>query len=291
MARPQPTRTNANNAQNAGPQLGSLQDALKRLKTYSTRSSSTNTDDESYDADREKESAYGGDDDEDDALSPASAAKRGRDVPLPSLTARNLSQRNGTHANGHAKGDSEASETTVHDAQPKAFRGQHLGSQPRDTSTPSVFPSKGFARSSSAGSQRSTFASSRPHPTPGVRREQQSYFDFKSLEEKRLDEDTARTKYWKRFGPYLSERQWATVREDYSANGDAWSHFPHDQARSRAYRWGEDGIAGVSDSKCRLAFAVALWNEKDPILKERMFGVTGHQGARFPCADTISLLL
>jgi hypothetical protein len=83
---------------------------------------------------------------------------------------------------------------------------------------------------------------------------------------------------WKRWGPYLSERQWGTVREDYSDNGDAWSYFSHDQARSRAYKWGEDGIAGLCDDHQRLCFAIALWNEADPILKERMFGLTNAEG-------------
>jgi hypothetical protein len=83
---------------------------------------------------------------------------------------------------------------------------------------------------------------------------------------------------WKKWGPYLSERQWGTVREDYSAAGDAWNYFPHDHARSRAYRWGEDGLAGISDEKQRLCFALALWNGKDPILKERLFGLTNAEG-------------
>ena len=83
---------------------------------------------------------------------------------------------------------------------------------------------------------------------------------------------------WKKWGPYLSERQWGTVREDYSEDGDAWDYFTHDQARSRAYRWGEDGIAGISDDKQRLCFALALWNGKDPILKERLFGLTNSEG-------------
>src|SRR5204863_2204078 len=83
---------------------------------------------------------------------------------------------------------------------------------------------------------------------------------------------------WRKWGPYLSERQRGTVREDYSADGDAWSHFTHDQARSRAYRWGEDGIAGICDEKMQLCFALALWNEHDPILKERMFGLTNSEG-------------
>ena len=81
-----------------------------------------------------------------------------------------------------------------------------------------------------------------------------------------------------KWGPYLSERQWGTVREDYSENGDAWNFFTHDQARSRAYRWGEDGIAGISDDQQHLCFALALWNGKDPILKERLFGLTNSEG-------------
>jgi hypothetical protein len=83
---------------------------------------------------------------------------------------------------------------------------------------------------------------------------------------------------WKKWGPYLSERQWGTVREDYSEHGNAWDYFPHDHARSRVYRWGEDGIAGISDDMQRICFAIALWNGKDPILKERMFGLTGNEG-------------
>src|SRR4029077_2546539 len=83
---------------------------------------------------------------------------------------------------------------------------------------------------------------------------------------------------WKKWGPYLSERQWGTVREDYSEDGEAWNFFTHDHARSRAYRWGEDGLAGFSDNKQRLCFALALWNGKDPILKERLFGLTNSEG-------------
>jgi hypothetical protein len=97
-------------------------------------------------------------------------------------------------------------------------------------------------------------------------------------ERTRLRENATREKNWSRWGPYLSERQWATVREDYSANGDPWSYFPHDHARSRAYRWGEDGLLGITDRQCRLCFCLALWNEADPILKERLFGLTGPQG-------------
>lgn len=98
------------------------------------------------------------------------------------------------------------------------------------------------------------------------------------IEVQRLQEDAERIRNWKRWGPYLSERQWATVREDYSQHGNCWDYFPHDHARSRAYRWGEDGLLGICDRECRLCFAVALWNEQDPILKERLFGVTGPEG-------------
>ncbi len=97
-------------------------------------------------------------------------------------------------------------------------------------------------------------------------------------EAQRLEEDAARVKNWKRWGPYLSERQWSTVREDYSPDGQCWDYFPHDHARSRAYRWGEDGLLGITDRECRLCFALALWNGRDPILKERLFGLTGNQG-------------
>ena len=94
----------------------------------------------------------------------------------------------------------------------------------------------------------------------------------------RLTEDERREKNWKRWGPYLSERQWGTVREDYSANSVCWDYLPHDHARSRAYRWGEDGLLGICDRECRLCFAVALWNGRDPILKERLFGLSGPEG-------------
>ena len=97
-------------------------------------------------------------------------------------------------------------------------------------------------------------------------------------EEKRLVADSDRSSNWKRWGPYLAERQWATVREDYSASGDVWTYFPHDHARSRAYRWGEDGLLGITDRQGRLCFALALWNEEDAILKERLFGLTNGEG-------------
>jgi hypothetical protein len=94
----------------------------------------------------------------------------------------------------------------------------------------------------------------------------------------RLLEDERRERDWKRWGPYLSERQWGTVREDYSEQGNCWEYFSHDQARSRAYRWGEDGLLGICDRQARMCFALALWNERDPILKERLFGLTGPEG-------------
>src|ERR1700678_2464509 len=97
-------------------------------------------------------------------------------------------------------------------------------------------------------------------------------------ERERLRADTESRERWKEWGPYLSERQWGTVREDYSAGGTAWEYFPHDHARSRAYRWGEDGIAGMCDIQQRICFAVAMWNGRDPILKERLFGLTGNEG-------------
>src|SRR5215471_6352591 len=97
-------------------------------------------------------------------------------------------------------------------------------------------------------------------------------------EEQRLEQAQLSAEPWKKWGPYLSERQWGTVREDYSENGNAWDYFSHDQARSRAYRWGEDGLAGISDDQQLLCFALALWNEKDPILKERLFGLTNSEG-------------
>src|SRR3981189_203303 len=101
---------------------------------------------------------------------------------------------------------------------------------------------------------------------------------IQTTEDRRLEEARIRKKHWKRGGPYLSERQWGTVREDYSPGGSAWESFPHDHARSRAYRWGEDGLLGICDNRGRLCFSVALWNESDAILKERLFGLTGPEG-------------
>jgi len=99
-----------------------------------------------------------------------------------------------------------------------------------------------------------------------------------TTEQRRLNQAREVGLPWKKWGPYLSERQWGTVREDYSSDGNAWNHFSHDQARSRAYRWGEDGIAGISDDQQQLCFAIALWNGRDPILKERLFGLTNSEG-------------
>ena len=99
-----------------------------------------------------------------------------------------------------------------------------------------------------------------------------------TAEHERLKQDRERSVYWKRWGPYVSERQWGTVREDYSPYGTAWDYLPHDQARSRAYRWGEDGLAGICDRHQYMCFALALWNGHDPILKERLFGLTGPEG-------------
>ncbi len=101
---------------------------------------------------------------------------------------------------------------------------------------------------------------------------------YDSQETRRLEEDRLRQRNWKRWGPYLSNRQWGTVREDYSAGGSCWDYFTHDHSRSRAYRWGEDGLLGITDRECRLCFSLSLWNGKDPILKERLFGLTGPEG-------------
>ncbi|HQR68849.1 MAG TPA: glucosidase, partial [Thermoanaerobaculia bacterium] len=99
-----------------------------------------------------------------------------------------------------------------------------------------------------------------------------------NAEERRLVESRERTAHWKRWGPYVADRAWGTVREDYSAGGAAWEHFPHDHARSRAYRWNEDGLAGICDRHQVLCFALSLWNGRDPILKERLFGLSGTEG-------------
>ncbi len=99
-----------------------------------------------------------------------------------------------------------------------------------------------------------------------------------TTESRRLEQCNEGGVPWKKWGPYLSERQWGTVREDYSDSGDAWNYFPHYQSGARAYRWGEDGLAGISDDRQLLCFALALWNGHDPVLKERLFGLTNQQG-------------
>jgi hypothetical protein len=119
---------------------------------------------------------------------------------------------------------------------------------------------------------------SHAHPSTDSPLDRQWRESVKHAEDQRLEEDARRYKNWKRWGPYLAERQWGTVREDYSATGECWDYFSHDEARSRAYRWGEDGLLGISDRQGRLCFAFALWNGQDPILKERLFGLTGPQG-------------
>ena len=111
-----------------------------------------------------------------------------------------------------------------------------------------------------------------------TRNENGSASSLAAAEPRRLMEDQRRERNWKRFGPYLAERQWGTVREDYSAEGTCWEYFPHDHARSRTYRWGEDGLLGMTDRQGRMCFALALWNGADPILKERLFGLTGPEG-------------
>jgi len=111
-----------------------------------------------------------------------------------------------------------------------------------------------------------------------MEREQERFEEIEDSEMKRLAEAREKGVPWRKWGPYLSERQWGTVREDYSEGGNAWDYFSHEQSRSRAYRWGEDGLAGISDDHQSLCFALALWNGKDPILKERLFGLTNSEG-------------
>ena len=98
------------------------------------------------------------------------------------------------------------------------------------------------------------------------------------LEKDRLKENRDGIFPWKKWGPYVTDRQWGTVREDYSSNGQPWDYITHDMARSKAYRWGEDGLAGMSDRRQRICFALALWNRRDPILKERLFGLNSKEG-------------
>ena len=106
-----------------------------------------------------------------------------------------------------------------------------------------------------------------------------------NAEQVRLQESKTGKKDWKQWGPYLSERQWGTVREDYSADGDAWNFTTHDMARSKAWRWGEEGIGGICDDQQQICFALAFWNTKDPILKERLFGLNSFEGNHGEVAD------
>src|SRR5918992_839047 len=124
----------------------------------------------------------------------------------------------------------------------------------------------------------SGFSRTREPVKRGARASIQRHMMPMTAEATRLDEARRRVKHWKRWGPYLSERAWGTVREDYSPGGDAWDFLPHDHARSKAYRWGEDGIGGICDRHQFVCFALALWNGRDPILKERLFGLTGSEG-------------
>ncbi|KAI0081875.1 hypothetical protein K474DRAFT_1655737 [Panus rudis PR-1116 ss-1] len=176
--------------------------------------------------------------------------------------------------------------------QGKIFRGENgetaKAAPPRSSSDPSLTihipkPNVGQPLSTppkipKAETEPSPSTAERPPEPFRHRLLKKLHTDYHGAERYRLEQDERKERHWKRWGPYLSDRQWATVREDYSANGDAWSHFPHEHARSRAYRWGEDGIAGISDNHQRVCFALSLWNGQDHILKERFFGVTGHQG-------------
>ena len=132
--------------------------------------------------------------------------------------------------------------------------------------------SSGKSKSTSQ-SQKSAPSEAERNPRGGVKLEH-----HQGPEWDRLRADEQRKMNWKRWGPYLAERQWGTVREDYSDDGSVWNYFTHDESRSRAYRWGEDGLLGICDRECRLCFALAMWNGKDPILKERLFGLTGPEG-------------
>src|ERR1700741_2877782 len=114
--------------------------------------------------------------------------------------------------------------------------------------------------------------------TQNATRQESGEAYIETTKQRRVNDGREKGLPWKKLGPYLSERQWGTVREDYSQDGNAWDHFSHDQSRSRAYRWGEDGIAGISDDKQLLCFAIALWNGSDPILKEHLFGLTNGEG-------------
>src|SRR5438067_2317351 len=140
------------------------------------------------------------------------------------------------------------------------------------------FPTRGWAIRAPFSRAIPTDTSCSSHPSNDSPASTYLKGTMTTREEQRLADAGDRKAHWKRWGPYLSERAWGTVREDYSTGGTAWDHLPHDHARSRAYRWNEDGLAGISDRRQELCFAVALWNRRDPILKERLFGLTGQEG-------------
>ncbi|KDN52373.1 hypothetical protein K437DRAFT_266731 [Tilletiaria anomala UBC 951] len=175
----------------------------------------------------------------------------------------------GMPVHGHTQHSSASSEMDLgHHRGPTAFGLGEMRSVSAGTTT------------TQAGPHMSRSAAEHPHAAGAGHHHGAIPTDrsWNTMEEVRLGEDDRKEKYWRRWGPYVSERQWATVREDYSSNGDAWSHFPHEHARSRTYRWGEDGLAGICDNHCRLAFTLGLWNGKDRMLKERMFGLANNQG-------------
>ena len=159
-------------------------------------------------------------------------------------------------------------------AQRSRSAGQRAERRSREAAGQRKAGAAGQRQTAGAAGQREAGAAS-AKPAAGQRKPEQP---ARNAERQRLDEADTRGVPWRRWGPYLSERQWGTVREDYGGGGDAWSSFTHDQARSRAYRWGEDGLAGISDDRQLLCLALALWNERDPILKERMFGLTNAEG-------------
>src|SRR5262252_6303091 len=150
--------------------------------------------------------------------------------------------------------------------------------EPEKTFLQRIDSGRGLGSSLATRKPRGNSLITRPSIANERRAIQMNQTNESSAEQTRLHDDREGRAAWKKWGPYLSERQWGTVREDYSSNGDAWNYFTHDHARYRAYRWGEDGLAGISDNRQLLCFALALWNGRDPILKERLFGLTNSEG-------------
>jgi len=153
----------------------------------------------------------------------------------------------------------------------------------RGAAIPCARPARGYAifqmgKVFNMSARRANLESTRESKTMKSSQTRPQIAYAETVEQRRLNETREKAVPWKKWGPYLSERQWGTVREDYSQDGNAWDYFSHDHARSRAYRWGEDGLAGISDDKQELCFAIALWNGRDPILKERLFGLTNSEG-------------